>query len=164
MAKFEIKNVEDSKHNFFRVLKDGVISFQSDLEESCEDYISKERSKKSAEMREYRDYELSKLSVNYAEKRGMGIGYDNCDYNPKDEHILNIYLDLDADDDGTIMYKVIDFKDGKFYAESYASLYGREAEKIINEIMPKVIHGEKELRSALKVLEKHRKELLDLAN
>ena len=56
------------------------------------------------------------------------------------------------------------FKDGKFYAESYASLYGSESEKIINEIMPKVIHGEKELRSALKVLEKHRKEILELAN
>jgi hypothetical protein len=167
MAKFEIKNVEDSRHSFFRVLKDGIISFQSDCEVACEEYILEEKRKNALALLEYNDFELSKLSVKYAENRDMGIGYDNCDYYPKEEreyHILNVYLDLDANDDGCIMYKVYEFKDDKFYGEFYASLYGREAEKIINEIMPKVIHGEKELRASLKVLEKHREEILGLSN
>lgn len=167
MAKFEIKNVEDSRHSFFRVLKDGVISLQSDSEVECEEYILEEKRKNALKLLEYKDFKLSKLSVNYAEKREMSIGYDKCEYFPKEEreyHILNIYLDSDADDDGCIMYKVYEFKDDKFYGEFYASIYGREAEKMINEIMPKVIHGEKELRSALKVLEKHRVEILELSN
>lgn len=167
MAKFEIKKVEDSFHSFFRVLKDDVISFQSDSEENCNEYINKEKRKNALELFEYNDFELSKLSVNYADKREMLISYDNCDYRPKaerDYHLLNIYLDIEANDDGSIMYEVHEFKDDKFVAKLLGSSYGREAEKIINEIMPKVIHGEKELRSALKVLEKHRKEILDLIN
>ena len=167
MAKFEIKNIEDSKHSFFRVLKDDVISFQSDCEVACEEYIIKEKHKNALALLEFNDFEFSNLSVNYANKREMAIGYDNCDYYPEEEreyHILNIYLDLDANDDGCIMYKVYEFKDNKFYGEFYASIYGRNADKIIKEIMPKIIHGEKELRSALKVLEKHRVEILELSN
>lgn len=167
MAKFEIKKVEDSKHCFFQVLKDAVICFQSDCEEECKEYVLKERSKKSVEMRQYRDYKLSKLSVNYAENRDMQLGYDNCDYYPKDEqdeHLLSIYLDIEANDDGCIMYRVVDFKDDKFVAEFYGSFYGKKSDKIIEEVIPKVIHGEKELRKVLKSLEVRRVEILELSN
>lgn len=167
MNKFKIEQVEDCHHVFFRVWNEDMICFQGDSVEECEDYILRKRAVKAKEMREYKNYEFAKTTVNFAESRDMGIGYDNRDYMAKEEqdyHSISVYLELESDGDCAISFKVTDFVKGEFVAEFSDSWYGQEADAIIKQIVPSVIHGEKELRQVVKLLANRREELLSLSN
>lgn len=113
-------------------------------------------------------YELGKMTVRFADNREMSVGYDLLDYrhfskNEQKYHIVWIYLDSHSASDAHIAYKVTEWEDGKFYAEFWASHYGQDADKVIKEILPEVIHGEKELRDVVKNLAKRREEILSLS-
>lgn len=114
-------------------------------------------------------HELSKISLNFAEKREMSVDYDDKheDSWEKDEeryHIIWIYLEIDDCSDAHISLKVKKWDNYgcEFIAEFYGACYGRENEALIAEIFSGEIHGEKELRERLKKLASHRKEILDI--
>lgn len=111
-----------------------------------------------------KDFELSKMSLNYAAKRELGVDYYIGDFDKDDEvyHIVWIYLDLEDCSDASIGYKVKDWKNGEFFGEFWFSHYSNEADAIIEKILPKSIHGEVGLRKALKILGEHRAELIEL--
>lgn len=120
--------------------------------------VLNERELKSSERLD-QSYKIPKTLENYAKKKGIGVEYDTRKESKRDEednhfHLISIYLDVDDETDSSIIYKVNQYKNYDFYGTFYAVHYDDETNKKIKALLPKEIHGEKELKTVIDKLYK----------
>lgn len=145
MNKFIIEQANHTLGTFFRVLNNGVIVMQAETKAACLEWIESNAPKAQP-------IELSKATVNALNKLNVGVTIfmlDDEDYysNEHDAEMI-IHLDKYGNYEGDAIYKLYATENG-FKAVLWA-IWNKDA----TNVLPEVINGEKELKTACKAMSK----------